>query len=365
MTRNEWITVVAALALVIGFIVLGRTQRTRHEDRVGDVKVWNAGGDFAFAENNQAEVLASGLGDVRGLACGGDDVVFLAETNGRVLWRGHPGPSCGACHGGLTEIRPIAPDDPLKIDQRGAAFQGGALLLAEHGEGLIARLPPLGGLPPQAVFQDAAIRGPSGIAVTPDDSIFVTDDRPWPKEGDVSTLESADYWRWQDKGTPRTFGAVLSGTPGANGYQWQSIATRLRHPSGIAAEGKDGPVYVAESDSSEVRWVVLSRSDDKDHSWVQNRALGSVPVGGGNIAEFLGMAISPDRKFVFAAGPDAIYVFRPKTGEMLGQIRFDEPVGAMASCAQPVGSKGKVHLGRNLYFMLGHRLCRIWLKPSA
>ncbi len=362
MTRNEWIVVIAAIALLTGFIFLGRTQRGVHEDRVGEVKVWNNGADFAFAENNQAEVLAAGLGDVRGLACGGEDVVFLTETNGRVLWRGYPGQGCRTCHGGLTEVRPMAPDNPQSIDQRGAAFLDGGLLLAQHGNGSIGRLSPLGGVPPQPVFLDAAIHGPSGIAVTPDDYIFVTDDRPWPKGGDETALETTDYRLWLDKGTPRMFGAVLMGTPGAGGYQWESIATRLRHPSGIAAAGKDGPIYVAENDSSEVRWVILEKDDGK---WAQNRALGAAPAAGGNVAPFLGMAISTDGRFVFAAGPAAIYVFRPTTGEMLGQIRFDEPVGAMASCVQSVGSSRNVHRGRNLYFMLGHRLCRIWLKPSA
>jgi hypothetical protein len=343
-----------ALAVIVMFAALiyaGRRERRPILDRVGEVNLWPAvavsgiaarpaAQDFPFRVDDQAEVLETGLQDVRGLACRDDDV-YVAEGNGRVLK--YPG-----------NVRIVAPvtdaGEPVKIDLRGAAVHGDSLLLADFGRGIVVDRPaPPGDIREQAI-SGKEISGPCGIAVAADGALFVTDDRPWPKPGSEAAFETADYSRWLDKGSPRLFGSVFMFPAAAAPapHSWTIVQTRLRHPSGIAAVGANGPVYLAEADDTEVRWPVIEWSGTE---WVQRKALGSAPIEGKKLSPFLGVALSPQGRFIFAAGPKGLYVFSRTS--MLGQMVFEEPVGGVAAC------------GRTLYLTVGHRLCRIWLHKTA
>ena len=267
MENRKWILIGVGLGLVV--IASGLIPDPPVRERVGEMNVLHDGGaGFPFKLIDQAEILLSGLDDPRGLACS-DQTIYIAEGTGTILR--YPAPP--------TPADSFADKSSARIDLRGIAASHHGLLLADFSRAEIMRLP----RPPstqdeqQIVAND--LTGPSGVALA-DHAIFVTDARPWPgPPASENTFESSDYGRWLDKGTPRLFGALFVGemsVPGGS-YTWTAAPVRLRHPSGVAAVSAGGPVYVAESDDTEVRWPVIEPLAAK---WIQRRALGAVPVEG-------------------------------------------------------------------------------------
>ena len=335
MTRKSdlAVAVLAALGAVVFLVWLWMTDsRSRHPlERLGRAVAWQS--TCPFPQDSQARVVATGLGEVRGLACNGQGGVFLADSKGHVmLWSAN----------GLLEPS-YASAEPDSTDLRGLAMADGALLLAEHGRGSLLRWD--GQSMSALSFGIGPYSGPAGIARA-GDTLFLTDDRPWPGAPEEQAYDSADYGRWLEKGTPRLFGAVYACTP--QDHRCERVGTRLRHPSGIAAMSATGPVFVAEADSTEVRWAILKK--DESGSWKQSGALGSAATGGKPMPPFLGVALDPANGYVFAAGPLGIYVFSTE-GSILGRVDFDDPVSGL-SC-QP----GAV------FAVVGHRLCRIGYAP--
>ena len=338
--------IAVSAALIAVSVGLWLIDSKPHLDRLGAAESWST--SFPFSKNPQAEVLETGLDDVRGLACDANGNVFLAEANGRVLEY--------TAAGSFREPLPLVNKpgelplkEPEKIDQRGAVVCGKSLFIAAHGQGrVVSRESPLDASREEAL-DVSPITGPSGIAVA-SDTLFITDDRPWPGPSEDTSFDSSDYTRWIDKGTSRLFGAVYTCTVQKSQWTVALVGSRLRHPSGIAAEGPNGPLFVAESDSAEVRWAIF----EKNHKggWTEAGALGSAPAAGGILPPFMGVAIDDAHQYVFAAGPKSLYVFSRQDG-MLGRILFEEPVTGVAYHARAV------------YLMAGHQLCRLRMDEAA
>jgi len=320
--RNILISVVLAAVLVGLPWLLKQADTEPHQDRVGKAERWSKG--FPFGEESQAEVLETGLEDVRGVACDSKGTIYLAEGGGQMLQFPAVQPS-----------KDSKLDEPENADLRGLAFAGHDLLIAEHARGRVM----------QAGSDAVAttVTGPVGLAAI-SGALFVTDDRPWPASGEAASFDSTDYSRWLGQASQRVFGAVWQCAAG--GGACEQVANQLRHPSGIAVTSEDGPVYVAESDAHEVRWAIFAK--EKEGKWQPAGALGSASADGVALPAFLGVAV--DHDLVYAAGPNSLYVLSPKDG-MLGRIVFDEPVSGVAAN------------GGYVYLIAGHRLCR--LKPRT
>jgi hypothetical protein len=320
----------------------------RNENSLGTAISWSS--DFPFP-GQQAQILESGIGDVRGIVAGPNGDVYLSEANGDTLVYSDHEQKVTAS----SAARACAEEHCEEVDQRGIAFFGASLYIAEHGRGQIVKIDPkdldqkigasLDGSSEQVV-------GPSGLAAV-GQTLFITDDRPWPATAEDSAYDSADYPRWLDKGTPRLFGALYSCTLDDKGDKCVGppvkVATRLRHPSGVAARYATGPVYVAESDSNQVRWPIFRYSGGQ---WIPDGALGSVSAKGATLSGFLGVAIDEEGSYVFAAGPGGLYVFSTKGGGF-GRVMFDEPVSGVA------------YYGGAVYLVVGRMLCRLRIYPNS
>ncbi|MGA3040191.1 MAG: hypothetical protein ABSF54_05285 [Bryobacteraceae bacterium] len=340
----------ASAAAIAGLVALSACGSNSYPDRLGAAESWSP--YFPLSKNAQVEMLETGLDDVRGLACDREGNFFLAEANGRVLKYSAGDKQKG--EGKFSEADPT-PDEPQKIDQRGVVVGANSMLIAEHGRGRIAmRDKSVKAVPERDILVAAGrIAGPSGIAAFAD-TLFITDDHPWPGPGEDPAFDSADYTRWIDKGSQRLFGAVYACRKfacNADGCQCtpELLVSRLRHPSGIAAEGPDGPLYVAESDSAEVRWAILEKNNEH---WIRAGSLGSAPTAGQALPPFMGVAVDDAHCHIFAAGPNSLYVLSRPRG-MLGRIVFEDAVTGVAYYAGSV------------YLVVGHRLCRIKLDKDG
>jgi peptidoglycan-associated lipoprotein len=297
----------------------------------------------------QAEVLEYGLQDVRGLATerhpddpdGKQDRIFLVEANRGVLVYSVADGALSTA--GKLSLCPKQPCDTM--DQRGAVFTTGRLYLAEHGrDGISFRLPPFEEVResplPGAVD---SLSGPVGLAAA-GKTLFITDDRPRSGPATSPVTYDHDYVKWLSEGRPKLVGSVY--TCSVENCQPEQIGSTLGAPSGIAAAGAEGPVYVAEAEANEVRWPIYKISAGK---WTQSGALGSAKASG-PVSPFLGMALDDSRTLVFAAGPGGLYVFHID-GAMLGRVAFDEPVTGVACSKETV------------YLVVGHMLCRMTITP--
>jgi hypothetical protein len=309
---------------------------------------------FPF-KNTQAEILEYGLQDVSGLAWDQEKTrVFLAERSRSLLiyWL-DAGMSPDTKPSLFEDPEPstMCSDESCGIaDQRGLAIMDGKLFTAEHGRGQIAvrDLPPshfqkddgakwLLSASPLPVKQEL-LTEPSGIAAV-DHRLFVTDEPrrsvPAPKANSTASVEPVG----DDRATAQASGALYVCTA----IDCATITTSLRHPSGVAAEKANGPVFVADSDGHEVRWPVYENAEGK---WREVRSLGSVAISEKSIPSFLGLALDDYRQLVFAAGPGGLYVF-DFSGTLLGRIMFDDPVTGVA-------------MGKDqVYLAVGHTLCAL------
>jgi hypothetical protein len=350
----KWIFGSAAL---VGMLILLYVFDEKPEpDRLGEAII---GSEIFPFPKAQASILLHGLPEVRGLASNRQGDLFLSVANGGVVVspRGSKMPprEWNVMHSCLNE-----PCE--KVDQRGIAVSENSVYMAEHGRGRLTAADALlcekDVRTLKGVFE--GILGPTGLAVV-GNTLFMTDDRPWPGTTADTSYDSADYNRWLDKGTPRLFGTLSVCTLDAEEEQCvpKVVGSRLPHPSGIAAVCPGGPVFVTESDAAEVRWPIFNWNS-LDAKWNQTGALGSVATSGKVLPPFLGIALDeePDAQdhpaghYVFAAGPDGLYVFDRKGGS-LGRVIFEEQVTGVA------------YSHDNVYLIVGHMLCRLTIDPKV
>jgi peptidoglycan-associated lipoprotein len=123
-------------------------------------------------------------------------------------------------------------------------------------------------------------------------------------------------------------------------------------------------LFVAEADAWEVRWPVYEK--DAQERWTQTGALGSALVKDSRLPPFLGIAIDPEAQRVFAAGPEALYVF-DSGGGTLGRVVFDEPVTGVAYYRPKQDKSGDAKQDKPkdaVYLVVGHTLCRLTVPES-
>src|SRR3712207_2764039 len=155
--------------LLFGGLWLTRPLPRASFDYVGKRESWSE--EFPFKET--AEVLASGLLEVRGLACDTAGNVFWAEADGDIFRFSESSGMRVLAKGRRT---------PEAVDQRGLALYGNKLLSAHHARGRIMALNVANGARVDADDLPATIRGPAGIAVH-NGTMFVSADLPWPESG--------------------------------------------------------------------------------------------------------------------------------------------------------------------------------------
>jgi hypothetical protein len=280
----------------------------------------------------QAEILEYGLQDVRGLTCDASGQnVFVSEGKRSLL-------VYSTRSGSIIKSRRLeCPGAPCDVsDRRGLAFAQPALYVAEHGRGQImfrdfgpssaegsstsdpdTRL----GISKPVPGTPGIVVSPSGLAVA-EQTLFITDD------GQVDSWGRSSGALW-----------VCSSVD----CKPDKIVDHLEHPSGVAAAAKLGPVYVVERTEQQVRWPIFTKT--ADGKWIRTGALGSAPNSTGSSA-FLGIAVDDSRSTIFTAGPGGVYIFG-RNGRNSGRMMFDDPVTGVASC------------GKDVYFAVGHMLCRL------
>ncbi len=322
--------VVAAIALCGGCLLLKILDSHQTRDLIGTAVACTS--SFAFSDVH-GEVLEYGLQDVRGLAC--DDSgqnVFISEGKRSLLVYSTQSGSIVKskrliCQGAACEV----------TDRRGLAFVQSALYVAEHGRSQIM-VRSFGSLPdkPSSTADVDTLLGtskplpgtpeslsaPSGVAVA-EHMLFITNDPA--RDGSAQSSGGLYTCSYTD-------------------CRPEAISAHLQHPSGVAAAGKDGPVYVAEVGSHEVDWPIFRKTSDR--GWIRSGALGSAAFPGIPSTPFLGIALDDSRSTIFAAGPGGLYIFG-RSGRNSGRIIFDDPITGVTSC------------GKDVYFAAGHMLCRL------
>lgn len=138
-----------------------------------------------------------------------------------------------------------------------------------------------------------------------------------------------------------------------------TLAKDLARPSGVAATAEHGPVYIAEDRTDRVVWSVYDYNEPSK-TWRRSGELAAVPKDADAAPAFRPLALGQDlahgkRSVIFAAGPEGLYAFRTD-GTLLGIVRLDEPIAAMALANH--------HAQNVIYLVLGGKLCRIRLNPA-
>ena len=194
-----------------------------------------------------------------------------------------------------------------------------------------------------------SVRSPAGIRISPG-AIYVTDDSPGKdicqasakKTGGslyVIPISQDDKARQPASVTPlksKQPGSPSSPpSPNATGNSTGEqivpppvrVSEGLHRPSGILPDDANGLVYVADVDDEQktLRWVIFKKKEER---WIPAGYLSSTPTNGKPLPKFLGLASGNGR--IFAAGPMALYAFRPD-GTSIGKMEFDEPVSGVAA----------------------------------
>jgi hypothetical protein len=292
---------------------------------------------------HHARVVGYGLEDPRGIACDGD-FVFIADGGRENLLEFDI--SSETMH--ETEGRATDPCTTCQqLDPRGLAMWDRDILTAEYQRSAVVRR--VRAHPPGAPAPvSSGLGGPSGVARYRDE-LLVTDDRPWPAmPAAMPAFDAANYKQWIEQSTPQSFGVLYRIDMAAGGAP-EPQDRLLSHPTGIAIDEARGLLYLAESDTSETRWLIFQRSS-VGNQWQRHGVLSVATNSSGTRPIFQGIAVWNER--IYAAGPDGVYVFG-KDGTSEGKLAFSEPVAGLA--VQP---------GENasLYLAAGHRLCRINLR---
>jgi hypothetical protein len=312
---------------VAAIVLLWEMRDFNSPQRIGHAVACSAA--FPFRDQ-QAQILAYGLQDVRGLACAGSTPYFAEGGRPLIAWR----PESSGMND--SERDAMCPEESCgDADQRGVAISGGALYVAEHSRARIAvQNIPRGSKGASKLDTHApsafasGLTGPSTGVAAAGDTLFITDDRPWPAyQGGLTAGKSGGLYTCRGPGcTP----ALIDGA--------------LQHPSGVAAVGPNGPIFVAENLGRAVRWRSYGCGNGV---CAQTGALGSARWSGEPAASFLGVATDGSR--VFAAGPGGLYVLAVD-GTVQGRVMFDEPVSGVATD------------GKSVYLAVGHNLCRLRIR---
>jgi len=353
-----------ATMLAFCTIVLSKVDNQPAHERLGHAIACSE--RFPFRKHPQAEILEFGLQDVRGIACDREGSrVFLAEGNRSLLidWLDS---GAGTLSGALAlpdfedpDPRTMCPEEPCGVaDERGLAILDGKLFSVERGRGQITVTHV-----PQSRFSGTSegsawllsasplpgrhesLTEPSGIAAV-NNTLFITDEPLRPRRPESNSNGAIDHTGRAEESTAQVSGALY--VCAADQCLPETIDGSLRHPSGVAAEKEDGPVFVAETGTHEVRWPVYGRIDGR---WAEIRSLGSVPISGERVPPFLGVALDDSRKMVFAAGPGGLFVF-DFDGTLLGRVMFDGPVTGVATG------------GDHVYLAVGNTLSALTLDDS-
>jgi len=291
------------------------------------------------AANAQIEVLAAGLGHLEGPVWVADSSMLLfSDTQTQTLyrWTAARGLSKFLEKSGYTGRLPYSKEP----GSNGLALDGrGNLLLCEHGDRRLARLPLAGQSGKMTVtdnFEGRRYNSPNDVLLHPNGSLYFTDPPyglPQQERDPQREIDVAGVYRLDSKG----------------------LVTReiseLSRPNGLATTADGRTLYISESDSLKPRiWAYEVKTNGKlekgrvffDMSSLPRPRYKEQPDG-----------LKVDRAGnVWATGFGGISVISP-TGQLLGSIDTGEVV---ANCAW--GDDG-----RTLYIASGTFLCR--LKTNA
>jgi len=360
------IYLVKMAAVVLIFIcILGVVdQKMLHRDSIGKSEACPGGQYFHGA---QAQILAYGLQDARGITTDPTGrYIYIAERNRPMLVYDTRNESLdvdarigeSACPDGLCG----------DMDARDVAVSRNKIFIAAHGNGKVLwRGDSCNANAYSSAEMEAlnSVRSPAGIRIG-SGAIYVTDDSP----GDDNCRNCAKKISGSlyvipitqnDKGLQAAPAPMLkSKQPGSRSSRPSRGATEnsggqqpapkpvrvsegLRRPSGVLPDEIHALVYVADVDDEDnlVRWVIFKKKED---GWVPSGYLSSTPTNGRPLPKFLGLASA--RGTIFAAGPMALYAFKPD-GTSVGKMVFDEPVSGVTAT------------GDAIYLIVGNMLGRI------
>lgn len=378
MKRDGIILVAVGIPLL--FYLWDGVYGRRHPYRVGQAEACASGSVFS---RRQAEIIAYGLDDVRGLAIDDSDAlgdyVYIAEAHRPpLIFDTHldNGHFVGFRGLGRKEFsnQPLCLDGACEdLNNRGLAVNGKEVILAEDGKGKLDRRAlsgfELGEEKGWGELDVEMLQAPAG-AWGSGATWFVTNDRGREAHEDPFAPEKMGGTLYRV-----VLGHDGAADSGPTSGSLRDLKDGLQRPSGVVAETPDGPVYVTEDYGDGVRWAIFKKVGEK---WLQDGYLASVRKDGQRVPQFLGIAFWPETlepeergsqflvpkrldtatadeemlkreaKVIFAAGPRGLYAF-DTGGASIGRMAFDEPVSGL--------TLSKYYL----YLVVGNKLCRILL----
>jgi DNA-binding beta-propeller fold protein YncE len=357
------VTITAAVLLIIS--MLGVFDNQGHTDFMGKAESC-VGGEYF--KNTHAEILAYGLHDAGGITADPTGrYIYIAEGNRPLVVYDTENNSLDvqkregefSCPDGLCG----------DLGARDVALSRNNKFVAAHGNGSVLRRADgcsADAFSPSSMEALSSVRSPAGIRISPG-AIYVTDDSPGKDICEACAKKKAGGSLYvipisqDDKGQQAAAVAPMkSKQPGSSssrpspnvmadskGQQTAPSLVRvsegLHRPSGILPDEASGRVYVADVDDEAkvLRWVILKK---KEEGWIPSGYLSSTSTNGRPLPKFLGLASA--NGMIFAAGPMALYAFKPD-GTSMGKMAFDEPVS------------GVTVTGNAIYLIVGNVLGRI------
>ncbi|RTQ46878.1 SMP-30/gluconolactonase/LRE family protein [Hymenobacter gummosus] len=324
------------LLLLLPGAALAQTPPPTRFTTTGHIERKAPGLDALLAPDAQVEILASGLGHPEGPVWVADSSMLLftdAPTSTVYRWSAGRGLTKFLEHSGYTGRLPYS----RETGANGLALDGrGNLLLCEHGDRRLARLPlgqPSGKLTLTDHYQGRRYNSPNDVAVQPGSGIIFFTDPPY--------------------GLPRQENDPLRETPTSGLYRLRPdgkvtlMAAHFTRPNGLGFSADGRTLYVAQSDS--LKPLIMAYPVNAKGRLGTGRLffdLSQVPkVRPKEVPD--GLAVDRAGN-VWASGPGGLLILSPQ-GQHLGTI---DPGEVVANCA--FGDDG-----RTLYLTVGTWLCRI------
>ncbi len=353
----------AALLIVI-CILVALDRKTIHRDSLGEAEACEGGEYF---KGTQAQILAYGLQDARGITVDPTGrYIYIAERDRPMLVydtrnelldvQARMGGS--ACPDGLCG----------DMDARDVALSRNNIFVAAHGNGTVLRRVDscdADAFSPAAMEALYSAHSPTGIRIG-SRAIYVTDDSPVKddckdctkkiggslyvipithddNERQAATVAPLKSKQQSSPSSRSPRGATVDSEGQHTAPQPVRISEALHRPSGVLPDEANARVYVADADDEDkvLRWVIFKKEEDE---WRPAGYLSSTPTGSKALPKFLGLASG--NGMIFAAGPMALYAFKPD-GTSMGKMVFDEPVS------------GVTVAGNAIYLIVGNVLGRI------